>query len=59
MWKWSTVIDWNQPMAAESRRKLFEFCVSENALLIPGHFETPYAGRIRRAGDTFAIEFGW
>ena len=59
MWQWSTVIDTDQEQAARSRRKLLEFCCTENVLLVPGHFEAPYAGRIRPDGDTFSIDFGW
>lgn len=58
-WRWSSRVCRDRMMAAESRRKLLEFCVSENALLLPGHFEAPHVGRIRNSGDTFAIDFGW
>jgi hypothetical protein len=46
-------------MAAASRRELLEFCASENALLLPAHFQAPHVGRIKHAGGTFAIDFGW
>jgi glyoxylase-like metal-dependent hydrolase (beta-lactamase superfamily II) len=59
LWEWSTRACWDKRMAAVSRRELLEFCVDENALLLPGHFEAPHVGRIRRAGRTFAIDFGW
>jgi len=59
LWQWSSVVCWDGKMAAQARRELLEFCCDENALLIPGHFEAPYVGRIRRADDTFAIDFGW
>lgn len=59
LWPWSSVVCWNQAMAATARRELLEFCCAENALLIPGHFEAPHVGRIKQAGSTFAIEFGW
>ena len=58
-WQWSTRVDWDQKMAATTRRTLLEYCASENVLLLPGHFEAPYCGRIKTAGDTFAIDFGW
>ena len=58
-WQWSTRVCWDPKMAADSRRALLEYCASENVLLLPGHFEAPHVGRIRRAGETFAIEFGW
>jgi glyoxylase-like metal-dependent hydrolase (beta-lactamase superfamily II) len=59
LWEWSTRVCWDKRMAAASRRELLEFCVSENAILLPGHFQAPHVGRIRRAGGTFAIDFGW
>lgn len=58
-WQWSSVACWDQEMAAESRRDLLEYCVAENALLIPGHFEAPHVGRIRAKQDQFSIDFGW
>jgi glyoxylase-like metal-dependent hydrolase (beta-lactamase superfamily II) len=58
-WQWSSRVCWNQKMAAASRRELLEFCVAENVLLLPGHFEAPHCGRIKAAGDSFAIDFGW
>jgi glyoxylase-like metal-dependent hydrolase (beta-lactamase superfamily II) len=59
LWEWSTRVCWDKRMAAASRRELLEFCASENALLMPGHFQAPHVGRIKRAGGTFAIGFGW
>lgn len=59
LWQWSTVQCWDRAMSSRSRRELLEFCCSENALLIPAHFEAPHAGHVRPAGDTFAIDFGW
>ncbi len=59
LWEWSTRVCWDKRMAAASRRELLEFCASEEALLLPGHFQAPHVGRIKRAGGTFAIDFGW
>jgi glyoxylase-like metal-dependent hydrolase (beta-lactamase superfamily II) len=59
LWQWSTRYCWDLQMAAQSRRSLFEICASENALLLPTHFEAPHVGRIRKASDTFGIDFGW
>ena len=58
LWDWSTVQCWDKEMSSRSRRELLEFCCEKNALLIPGHFEAPYVGRIRPDGDTFRIKFG-
>jgi glyoxylase-like metal-dependent hydrolase (beta-lactamase superfamily II) len=59
LWSWSTRYCWNLQLAAQSRRELFEFCAAENALVLPAHFEAPHVGRIRKANDTFSIDFGW
>ncbi len=59
LWEWSTRVCWDRRMAAASRRELLEFCASENAILLPGHFQAPHVGRIKQAGGTFAIDFGW
>ena len=45
-------------VAAESRCAPLEYCAAENVLLLPGHFEAPHVGRIQRAGNTLAINFG-
>jgi glyoxylase-like metal-dependent hydrolase (beta-lactamase superfamily II) len=59
LWEWSTRVCWDRSMTAASRRELREFGAAENALLLPGHFLAPHVGRIKRAGGTFAIDFGW
>lgn len=58
-WNWSSRVCWDRAMSAKSRRELLEFCASENVLLLPAHFETPYVGRIKRSGESFSIDFGW
>lgn len=59
LWMWSSRFCWDRRMAAEARRQVLEICASDNALLLPGHFEAPHFGRIRKVRDTFAIDFGW
>jgi glyoxylase-like metal-dependent hydrolase (beta-lactamase superfamily II) len=58
-WQWSSRVCWHQEMATQTRRELLEFCVNENALLIPGHFEAPHVARIRERNGQFTPEFGW
>jgi glyoxylase-like metal-dependent hydrolase (beta-lactamase superfamily II) len=58
-WQWSSRACWDPEQSAQSRRELLEFCVQENALLIPGHFSAPHVARISNAGGTFVGEFGW
>lgn len=59
LWHWSSRVCWDRTMAAKSRHELLTFCAAEDALLLPGHFEAPHVGRIRRDGDAFSIAFGW
>jgi glyoxylase-like metal-dependent hydrolase (beta-lactamase superfamily II) len=58
-WEWSTRVCTDGKQAAATRRKLLEFCVEKNALLIPGHFEAPHVARIRDDHGRFAADFGW
>ena len=58
-WEWSSRVCWNKVQSAHSRREVLEYCVDENALLLPGHFEAPHVGRIEATGGRFAIKFGW
>lgn len=59
MWEWSSMVCADAAGSAISRRALLERCVEEGALLVPGHFEAPHAGRIREDRGTFTIDFGW
>jgi glyoxylase-like metal-dependent hydrolase (beta-lactamase superfamily II) len=58
-WQWSSQVCWDRALAAVTRRSLLQFCSSENALLLPAHFEAPHVGRIREVAGTFAIDLGW
>jgi glyoxylase-like metal-dependent hydrolase (beta-lactamase superfamily II) len=58
-WKWSTRVCTNGEQAANTRRELLEFCVEENALLLPCHFEAPHVARIRDNHGQFSANFGW
>jgi glyoxylase-like metal-dependent hydrolase (beta-lactamase superfamily II) len=58
-WQWSSKACWDPTQSAQSRRELLEFCVEENALLIPGHFAAPHVARIRDDHGTFTANFGW
>ncbi|KKC23921.1 MBL fold metallo-hydrolase [Sphingomonas sp. SRS2] len=59
LWEWSSVVCWDKAMSAKARHELLQYCVNENALLIPGHFEAPHVGRIREKQGKFSIDFGW
>jgi glyoxylase-like metal-dependent hydrolase (beta-lactamase superfamily II) len=55
--------DWNFPknsdveQARVSRRKLFDYCVSRDAFMFPGHVGFPFAGRVRGAAEGYVPEF--
>jgi len=42
--------------ARETRRGLLEFCVEEEALLLPAHFGAPHGGFVRRSGADYRFE---
>jgi glyoxylase-like metal-dependent hydrolase (beta-lactamase superfamily II) len=58
-WQWSSIACWDRALAAKSRRELLEFCVAENALLLPGHFNAPHVARISERAGVFLVDFGW
>ena len=58
-WEWSSRLCWDRQMSAHARRELLEFCATDNALLIPGHFAAPHVARIRESAGRFDLEFGW
>ena len=58
-WQWSSKICWDKEMSTVARRALLDFCVSDNALLIPGHFSAPHVGRITEKAGQFGVAFGW
>lgn len=57
--QWSSKVCWDKQMASEARRDLLEFCATENALLVPGHFMAPHVGRITTDTTGFRVDFGW
>jgi glyoxylase-like metal-dependent hydrolase (beta-lactamase superfamily II) len=58
-WNWSSKLCHDPVQAAATRRRLFEQCIEENALLVPGHFRAPHAGRIRDQDGGFQLVWGW
>ncbi len=50
---WSTVFDFDGPMATATRRRLFERIAAERALVTAYHFNFPAAGRVTREGEGF------
>lgn len=59
LWQWSSKVCWDPAMATHARRELLEFCISEGALLLPGHFDAPHVARIRAENGSFMPQFGW
>lgn len=58
LWRIGSAGDFDRPAAARARHALLDFCVEENAVLIPGHFSSPHVARIRRDGESFLPLFG-
>jgi len=52
---WSTKYCADSRQAAASRRVMFDYCATQNCLLLPVHFGWPYCGRIARRGNEFVF----
>jgi glyoxylase-like metal-dependent hydrolase (beta-lactamase superfamily II) len=59
LWQWTSKHCHEPKMAIQSRLELLRFCVTENALLIPTHFDTPHVGRVRETANGFRFDPGW
>ena len=49
----STIFCWDPVAAANSRKKVFEEIAETDTLLLPIHFPSPTAGRLKRAGQGY------
>lgn len=49
----STIFCWDPKEAAASRKRVFEEVAETDTLLLPIHFPTPTAGRLKRAGKGY------
>jgi glyoxylase-like metal-dependent hydrolase (beta-lactamase superfamily II) len=49
----STIFCWDPVAAANSRKKVFEDIAETDTLLLPIHFPSPTAGRLKRAGQGY------
>ncbi len=54
---WSTVFDWDNAMAARSRRQFLGEVADTNTLVLPVHFPAPTAGRVEADGRRFRYRF--
>jgi glyoxylase-like metal-dependent hydrolase (beta-lactamase superfamily II) len=54
---WSCMGCMDPEMANRSRLRILEACADTNAMLLPAHFLAPHAGRVRRRGQSFDLEF--
>ena len=55
-WRWNSVFCVEPERAVQERYRLLSDCAESNALLLPGHFNSPTAARIRKTpGDSFEI----
>jgi glyoxylase-like metal-dependent hydrolase (beta-lactamase superfamily II) len=53
----STIFCWDPEAARASRKRVFEEIEGTSTLLLPIHFPSPTAGRLKAAGSGFAWEF--
>jgi glyoxylase-like metal-dependent hydrolase (beta-lactamase superfamily II) len=54
--EWSSAVDWNPELCAETRRSFLEGCADRPVLVIGTHFAGPTAGRIVRDGDAYRLD---
>lgn len=54
--EWSTCFCWNPIKSAETRLKTLSTVAKENAWLLPAHFPTPTAAKIRETNAAFHME---
>ena len=52
---WSSGFCTDPVQSAQTRRKLIEYCVDKNALLMPAHFPPPHGVRVRAQGEHFTV----
>ena len=55
--QWSTIFDWDAKAAEASRRRFLGDVADTGAVILPIHFPSPTAGRIRGAADGFHYDF--
>ncbi len=53
--EWNVAFDIDQPLAAETRRRVFAMLADEGWVQASGHYPRPGIGRVRRSGDAFAV----
>jgi hypothetical protein len=54
---WSTIFCTDPEAATQSRLKIFESAADTPAMLLPVHFPTPTAGRLKHTSDGFRWAF--
>jgi glyoxylase-like metal-dependent hydrolase (beta-lactamase superfamily II) len=53
---WSSYTDEDPAQAAETRRKLLDWCVDRRALWLPAHYPGPVGGRIGKRDGDYIVE---
>jgi glyoxylase-like metal-dependent hydrolase (beta-lactamase superfamily II) len=53
--RWSTKYCEDQKLAAQTRQRMFEYCVDNRCVMLPAHYNVPHGGYLVRHGDGFAF----
>jgi hypothetical protein len=53
--EWQGTLDQDASMAVETRKRIFERAIAENAIVAGTHWILPNVGRIVRAGGSYAF----
>jgi glyoxylase-like metal-dependent hydrolase (beta-lactamase superfamily II) len=59
LWRWNSTFCVDRDRARQSRHAILSHCAESGALLLPAHFGTPHAARIRARGDSFELDWDW
>jgi glyoxylase-like metal-dependent hydrolase (beta-lactamase superfamily II) len=53
--EWHCRFDEDSMLAYETRRRLLENAIAENAIVFPAHFGSPHASRLARRGSGYRL----
>ena len=55
--EWNSRFCMDPEQAVRSRIRLLDHCADRNCLMLPGHFGSPHAGRVRKNAGLFSFDF--
>lgn len=59
LWRWNSAFCTDRDQARRTRHGILAHCAETGALLMPAHFGTPHAARIKATGDAFELDWDW